>query len=448
MSQCGVAPEYTGAALILPPAMSRPLFSVCLLLLAGWLAAFLVITEPVLAETAPPDASQLVADDLDLGPDLDAIRRFVEVYRVLKGAYVEPVEDQVLIEAAIRGMLGGLDRYTGYLDLDALELLTDDTLGAYDGLGVEVISGAGILQVIGAMPDSPAERAGLQAGDFITHIDELEVDEANLAQALRQLRGRPGSRVRLGLLRNEQPLQLDLVRARIRLGTVRGQLLAPGYALIGIEQCQQHTAAELHRQLGRLRRASGGALQGAILDLRGNPGGALDAAVAITQLFLDSGRIVSIHGRMPGTRRHYDARPGGAWTDLPLAILIDAETASAAEIIAAALQSHGRAVLVGERSFGKGSVQNVFVLDEAHAARVTTAHYLAADGRVIQGQGVTPDIEVADVQEGTLVPVADDEDADPVVAAALAALRQAASGADVTGAPLLNHGFEGAPDGR
>lgn len=444
MSQCRVAPEYTGAALILPHAMSRPLFSVCLLLLAASLA----MAAPVLAETAPPDANQLIADDLDLGPDLDAIRRFVEVYRVLKGAYVEPVEDQVLIEAAIRGMLGGLDRYTGYLDLDALELLTDDTLGAYDGLGVEVISGAGILQVIGAMPDSPAERAGLQAGDFITHIDEVEVDEANLAHALRQLRGRPGSRVRLGLLRNEEPLQIDLVRARIRLGTVRGQLLAPGYALIGIEQCQQHTAAELHRQLTRLRRASGGALQGAILDLRGNPGGALDAAVAITGLFLDAGRIVSIHGRMPGTRRHYDARPGGAWTDLPLAILIDAETASAAEIIAAALQSHGRAVLVGERSFGKGSVQNVFVLDEAHAARVTTAHYLAADGRVIQGQGVMPDIEVADVQEGPLVPVADDEDADPVVAAALSALRQAAAGADVAGAPLLNHGFETATDDR
>ncbi|MCK9490007.1 MAG: S41 family peptidase [Xanthomonadales bacterium] len=416
------------------------------------------LAEPVAVSEVADAAASLVADDQDLGPDLDAIRRFVEVYRVLKGAYVEPVEDEALIEAAIGGMLGSLDRYTGYLDLDALEVLTDDTLGAYDGLGVEVISGAGILQVIGAMADSPAERAGLQPGDFITHIDEVEVDEANLAHALRQLRGRPGSRVRLGLLRNEEPLQIDLVRARIRLGTVRGQLLAPGYALIGIEQCQQHTAAELHRQLTRLRRAGGAGLAGAILDLRGNPGGALDAAVAITELFLDRGRIVSIHGRMPGTRRHYDARPGGAWTDLPLAILIDGETASAAEIVASALQSHGRAVLLGERSFGKGSVQNVFVLDEAHAARVTTAHYLAADGRVIQGQGVAPDIAVADVQQGRLQPVAEDEDADPVVAAALAALRRAAAG-EVSGdaraempempdGSLLNHGFEPAPHGR
>lgn len=330
-------------------------------------------------------------------PDLDAIRRFVEVYRLVKAAYVEPVSDQDLIESAIHGMLSGLDPHSGYLDLDSLEVLTDDTLGAYDGLGVEVLSGEGVIQVMAAMPDSPAAKAGLKAGDYITHVDGTAVGRANLDDAVRKLRGRPGTRIRLTVSRegDEAPRQVELTRARIRLSSVEAQLLEPGYGYVRVSQCQQETPAELRRRLAQLDREAGG-LRGLVLDLRGNPGGALDAAVAITDLFVAEGRIVSIDGRVDDFRASYDARPGDPWESLALAVLIDDGTASAAEIIAAALKVHDRAVLLGRRSYGKGSVQNVFGLDTEHAVRLTTARYFTADGRSIQAEGVRPDIVLGD----------------------------------------------------
>ncbi len=388
-----------------------------LLLLASLTLALPASAQEALAEGVANN-DQGVAEREALGPDLDAIRRFVEVYRVIKAAHVDAVDDHVLIESAIRGMLGGLDAHSGYLDMRALEVLTDDTLGAYDGLGVELISGAGVLQVIGAMPDSPAERAGLKVGDFITHVDELEVDETNMPQSLAKLRGRPGTRVHLTVVRDDAPapMQMDLVRARIRLSTVRSEWLEPGLAIIHVAQCQPATAGEIHRQLSRLRRDPGGQLQGVVLDLRGNPGGALDAAVAISDLFLAEGRIVSLKGRADSVDRAFDARPGSEWEGLPLAVLIDGGTASAAEIIAAALQSHGRATIVGERSFGKGSVQNIFALDPTHAVRLTTARYYTAKGESIHDRGVVPDFTIAgDTGEG--------EDADPAVRRAVQALK-------------------------
>lgn len=367
-----------------------------LILLSALLPALPASAQPALAEGVGND-DKGAAEREALGPDLDAIRRFVEVYRVIKAAHVEPVADDALIESAIRGMLGSLDAHSGYLDMRALEVLTDDTLGAYDGLGVELISGAGVLQVIGAMPDSPAERAGLKVGDFITHVDELKVDASNMPQSLARFRGRPGTRVHLTVVRDDAPapLQMDLVRARIRLSTVRSEWLAPGLAIIHVAQCQPATAGEIHRQLSRLRREQGADLQGVVLDLRGNPGGALDAAVAISDLFLAEGRIVSIKGRYERIDRAYDARLGSEWESLPLAVLIDGDTASAAEIIAAALQSHGRATVVGERSFGKGSVQNIFALDPTHAVRLTTARYYTAKGESIHDRGVQPDVTFA-----------------------------------------------------
>lgn len=330
------------------------------------------------------------------GPSLETIWRFVEVYRLVKGAYVEPVSDDALIESAIHGMLAGLDPHSGYLDADSLEVLTDDTLGAYDGLGVEVLSGDGVIQIMGAMPDSPAEKAGLKPGDFITHVDGTAVDRSNLEHAVRKLRGRPGTRIQLTVSRNgEETRQVELLRARIKLSSVRVSMIEPGYAHVFIAQCQQQTVGELRRQLGRLERQAG-ELRGLVLDLRGNPGGALDAAVAIADLFLAQGRIVSIEGRLPEIGQTYDARPGDAWERVPMAVLIDEGTASAAEIVAAALKTHHRAVLLGHRSYGKGSVQNVFALDSEHAVRLTTARYFTADGRSIQADGVHPDIALGD----------------------------------------------------
>lgn len=343
------------------------------------------------------------------GPSLEAIQRFAEVYHLIKAAYVEPVSDELLIESAIHGMLAGLDPHTGYLDADSLEVLTDDTMGAYDGLGVEVLSGEGVIQVMGAMPNSPAEAAGLKSGDFITHIDGTAVDRVNLEQSVRKLRGRPGTRINLTVTRDgeETPRQVELTRARIRLTSVRSELLEPGYGYVHIAQCQQETLGELRRRLGDMERRHG-ALRGLVLDLRGNPGGTLDSAVAISDLFLAGGRIVSVDGRIAETKISYDAHAGQPYEDVPMAVLIDEGTASAAEIIAAALQSHGRAVVLGRRSYGKGSVQNVFALDSDHAVRLTTARYFTADGRSIQADGVHPDIVLADLAlsgEAALTPV-------------------------------------------
>ena len=346
------------------------------------------------ADEAPASLEPRPVDNEN--PDLDTIRRFVEVYRLVKAAYVEPVSDQDLIESAIHGMLSGLDPHSGYLDLDSLEVLTDDTLGAYDGLGVEVLSGEGVIQVMAAMPDSPAAKAGLKAGDYITHVDGTAVERANLDDAVRKLRGRPGTRIRLTVSREgDEARQIELTRARIRLSSVQGQLLEPGYGYVRVSQCQQETTAELRKRLMQLDREAGG-LRGLVLDLRGNPGGALDAAVAITDLFVADGRIVSIDGRVDDFRASYDARAGDPWESLALAVLIDEGTASAAEIIAAALKVHDRAVVLGRRSYGKGSVQNVFGLDTEHAVRLTTARYFTADGRSIQAEGVHPDIVLGD----------------------------------------------------
>jgi carboxyl-terminal processing protease len=330
-------------------------------------------------------------------PSLETIQRFVEVYRLVKGAYVEPVTDETLIEAAIHGMLAGLDPHSGYLDAASLEVLTDDTLGAYDGLGVEVLSGEGMIQVIGAMPDSPAASAGLRAGDYITHVDGTAVDRNNLETAVGKLRGRPGTAIRLTVSRegDDTPRQIELTRARIKLSSVRSELIEPGYGYVLIAQCQQETVGELRNRLAELEKSSGG-LRGLVLDLRGNPGGTLDSAVAVSDLFLADGRIVSVDGRALQEKQEYDAHPGSRWESLPLAVLIDEGTASAAEIIAAALKSHGRAVVLGRRSYGKGSVQNVFAVDETHAVRLTTARYFTADGKSIQADGVHPDIELGD----------------------------------------------------
>lgn len=332
------------------------------------------------------------------GPSLEAIQRFAEVYRLIKAAYVEPVSDEVLIESAIHGMLAGLDPHTGYLDADSLEVLTDDSMGAYDGLGVEVLSGEGVIQVLAAMPDSPAEAAGLKSGDYITHIDGTAVDRGNLDQSVRKLRGRPGTRIKLTVTRDgdEAPRQVELTRARIRLTSVRAELIEPGYGYAHIAQCQQETLGELRRRLAELERRHG-ALRGLILDLRGNPGGTLDSAVAVSDLFLATGRIVSVDGRIAETKVSYDAHPGQPYETVPMAVLIDEGTASAAEIIASALQAHGRAVVLGRRSYGKGSVQNVFAVDGEHAVRLTTARYFTADGRSIQADGVHPDIVLADL---------------------------------------------------
>lgn len=402
----------------------RPILLGCLLAVA----AVPVPAQPPAGPDATPVPDPAAAVAEGAGPSLEALARFAQVYHLVKSAYVDAVDDAELIELAIAGMLAGLDDHSAWLDADTLALLTDDTLGAYDGLGVEVLSGDGMIQVLSAMPDSPADRAGLRSGDFITHIDGERIGRGNLEAALRKLRGRPGTRIRLTVERDgaDDALELELLRARIRLSSVTASLPEPGWGHVQVSMVQAQTVPELGRRLRGLER-EGGPLKGLVLDLRGNPGGALDAAVAIADLFLAEGRIVAMDGRMDGTRRSYDARPGSPWETLPVVVLVDRGSASAAEIIAAALQDNGRAQVLGERSYGKGSVQNVFALDPDHAVRLTTARYYTPAGRSIQDEGVIPDRLVAGMDG--------DQDGDPALRQALELLRSATVAATPSDAP-------------
>lgn len=392
--------------------------------------AALSVGVPGVAAQTPGDP---LADEEHSSPSLEAIARFASVYHLIKAAYVEPVSDETLIEAAIQGMLSSLDPYSGYLDADDLDVLTDDTLGAYDGLGVEVLSGEGLLQVMAAMPDSPAARADLKPGDLITHIDGVAVERANMDESVRKLRGRPGTRIRLTVQRvnDETAHEVELVRARIRLSSVHAQALASGYGYAHVRQCRQDTPAELARHLRRLERR-GTPLRGLVLDLRENPGGTLDCAIALSDLFLAQGRIVSIEGRGLAQAQRYDARTGDAWEALPLAVLIDEGTASAAEIVASALKTHERAVVLGRRSFGKASVQNLFSLDGDHAVRLTTARYHTADGHSIHGQGVHPNVELTAEQ----VQFGASPDQDDAVLRALSVLKERTAGDRIHQAPF------------
>ncbi len=330
------------------------------------------------------------------GPSLKDIATFTRVFEMIRQAYVEPVSDHALMQSALRGMLGGLDPHSEFLDVRQLDRLDEDTTGRYAGLGIEVAEVDGTLRIIAPIDGTPAQQAGIRAGDTILGIDGKAVQPDALDAALQSLRGKPGTRITLTILHAgaHAPVDIALVRADIQLPSVRTRLLAPGIADVRISQFQSDTAASLQQQLDALQRKDG-PLRGAVLDLRSNPGGLVNAAVAVADDFLDSGVIVSTRGRLPGADTVYRATPGDLLHGAPLVVLIDGGTASAAEIVAGALKDNHRAVLMGRRSFGKGSVQSVLPLSGGEAIKLTTARYYTPDGHSIQARGITPDIELA-----------------------------------------------------
>lgn len=333
------------------------------------------------------------------GVSMAEIRQFTAVFDLIKQAYVDPVNDKTLMQSAIRGMLAGLDPHSEYLDQTGVQALNEDTSGSYDGLGIEVITLNGALRVIAPIDDTPAARAGIKPGDVIVRIDGRAITSENANQAVDLLRGKAGTKVKLSILHEgaSVPEDYTLTREAIRVASVRVRELEPGYVYIRVVQFQEDTGNELRSKLGKLLTKEH-PLRGAVLDLRSNPGGLLTSAVEISDDFLDSGGIVTTRGRLKQADLSFNATPGDLLDGAPLVVLVDNGTASAAEIVTGALKDDHRALVMGRRTFGKGSVQTVLPLDDTHAVKLTTARYYTPDGTSIQAAGITPDIELADLK--------------------------------------------------
>ena len=358
------------------------------------LALGLLLGSPaVLAEGA--DAPVVTAQDKAPLP-LDELRTFAEVMDRIKTAYVEPIDDKTLLENAIKGMLSNLDPHSAYLEPEAFAELQESTSGEFGGLGIEVGSEDGFIKVVSPIDDTPASKAGIEAGDLIVRIDGQPTKGLSLMEAVDKMRGKAGSKIQLTLVREGgKPFDVELTRAVIKVRSVKSQLLDNGYGLIRISQFQVGTGEEVGKALARLRKDNGKKLSGLVLDLRNNPGGVLQAAVEVADHFLTKGLIVYTKGRIANSELRFSADPADASEGVPLVVLINGGSASASEIVAGALQDHKRGVLMGTDSFGKGSVQTVLPLNNDRALKLTTALYFTPSGRSIQAQGIVPDIEVA-----------------------------------------------------
>jgi len=371
--------------------------SLAVLLLAAPLAQ--AQTSPAQsAAKKPADSAPAAASSVPDRVDLDDVRNFSRVYEIVRQAYVEPVDNKTIMKAAISGMLSGLDPHSEYLDKDGLAELNEDTTGQYGGLGIEVLQVDGTLRIIAPIDDTPASRAGIKPGDTIVKIDGKVVDPENIDDMFKALRGDAGSKVTLTILheKSDKPIDMPLVREKISVTSVKVREIEPGYAYIRLSQFQDDTAPDLEKKLGELIRKNG-AQKGAILDLRSNPGGLLTAAVGVSDDFLNSGTIVTTHGRLQDSNLSFEAHSGDLLNGAPMVVLVDNGTASAAEIVAGALKDNRRALIVGRRTFGKGVVQTVLPLDNDHAVKITTARYYTPNGTSIQAEGIKPDIALADL---------------------------------------------------
>lgn len=330
---------------------------------------------------------------------LDEIRMFTEVFAKVKNDYVDVVDDKQLLESAIRGMLNGLDPHSTYLDREAYLELKEGTTGKFGGLGIEVGMEDGFVRVIAPIDDTPAARAGIQPGDLIIRLDDTPVKGMALSDAVRLMRGEPGTDITLTLTRQgvEKPITITLTRDTIQVQSVRARTLEPGFGYIRVSNFQSNTGEDLRRAVSELKRENDN-INGLILDLRNNPGGVLSAAVSVADVFLDKGLIVYTEGRGDDAQLKFNARPVDMLKGSPMVILVNSGSASASEIVAGALQDHKRAVVMGEKTFGKGSVQTILPMTNDTALKLTTARYFTPSGRSIQAEGIKPDIEIEKVR--------------------------------------------------
>ncbi len=346
---------------------------------------------------------------------VEELRAFTEVFGHIKNNYVEPVTDKKLFTEAINGMLNGLDPHSAYLDADAFKDLQVGTQGEFGGLGIEVGMEDGLVKVISPIEDTPAYQAGVKSGDLILKLDDSLVKGMSLNDAVKHMRGKPGSKIVLTILRKSEskPITITVVRAVIKVQSVKAKLLESGYAFVRITQFQEHTGENLATSLEKLVKENKGPLKGLVLDLRNDPGGLLDGAVAVSAAFLaKDALVVYTEGRTEEAKMRLTATPeyylrGNAKNDyiqnippsiksVPLVVLVNGGSASASEIVAGALQDHKRGVIMGTQTFGKGSVQTVLPLGNNTAIKLTTARYYTPGGRSIQAKGIVPDIMVED----------------------------------------------------
>jgi carboxyl-terminal processing protease len=363
---------------------------------------------------------------------------FAEVYERIKREYVDEVDDHALMEKAVRGMVAALDPHSAYLDSEEFDEIRLSTMGSYPGVGIEVVAEDHVVKILKPIEGSPAQLAGLMSGDEIVKIDGADIG-ADLAGAIARMRGTSGSLVTLTVRRQGTPgvIEYAMRRAEVEVHSVSAETLEPGYGYVRITSFSETTADDLNRAVLHLKRDNPDGIKGLVLDLRNNPGGVLEAGVAVADDFLDAGVIVTADGRTPEARFQMDATPGDLIDGAPLVVLVNGGSASASEIVAGALKDHGRAVLVGRRTYGKGSVQTVMPLSHGGAVKLTTSRYFTPSGASIHGKGIVPDI----VEDGPGEQPADLEKDSPLttrdadVRLGLTALKSRAHGHQV--APLM-----------
>lgn len=349
---------------------------------------------------------------------INELRSFAEVFGKIKSDYVELIEDKQLIDEALKGMLAGLDPHSTFLDKDRFKELTQGTMGEFGGLGIEVGMEDGFVKIISPIEDTPAYEAGLLSGDLIIKLDDTQVKGLTLDEAVRLMRGKPGTSIILKVLRKNQehPFNVKITRAQIKTKSVKAKLIEPNYAYFRITQFQERTGEDLATAIKEIRTKNKHAFNGIILDMRNNPGGLLNSAVAVSAAFLKEGDlVVYTKGRVADSKMHLTAIPENFIRtnsknnylknipsdikDTPLVVLVNNGSASASEIVAGALQDHKRAIVVGTRSFGKGSVQSILPMLNGTAIKLTTAHYFTPNGRSIQAKGIIPDVVIKNGSE-------------------------------------------------
>lgn len=325
----------------------------------------------------------------------ELLNLFGEVMERAKTSYVEEVDDKKLIESAINGMLVSLDPHSSYLDAQSYKYMNEQTKGKFGGLGIEVTMENGVVKIVSPIDDTPAAKAGLKPGDYITNIDGEQVIGMSLNDAVDKMRGKVGSKVKLTIRRvGEKPFEVTLKREEVKIQSVKNDIKSGDVAYIRITSFSGDTDKMVEKAIKQAKKELKGNIKGVVLDVRNNPGGLLDQAVNISDLFLDKGEIVSTRSRNEEDTVRYTAKEGDITDGLPIVVMINDGSASASEILAGALQDHKRAIILGEKSFGKGSVQTVVPLGKYGAMRLTTARYYTPSGRSIQATGIIPDVEV------------------------------------------------------
>jgi carboxyl-terminal processing protease len=381
--------------------MKKVVFSILLIL--GW---------PAMADEPPAEAStvedveqvEAAAAEMPVAAEepaaleprlpLNELRVFAEAFNRISSAYVEEIDDRTLLENAIKGMLSQLDPHSAYLDKDSFSDLQESTTGNYGGLGIEIGMEDGFVKVIAPMDDTPAAEAGIESGDLIVQLDGTPVKGMSLSDAIEAMRGDPGTEVHLTLVKagKNSPTDVTLTREIIQVASVRERYLEDGFGYLRIAQFQSGTGAEVEKAIIKLK--DKGDLEGLVIDLRNNPGGVLQSAVEVSDVFIANGLIVYTLGRLNDAEVRYNATGPDAINGVPIVVLVNEGTASASEIVAGALQDHGRAIVMGTNTFGKGSVQTILPLNNEKAIKLTTARYYTPNGKSIQAEGIVPDIWV------------------------------------------------------